>query len=547
MGRRQILIASVLLVSAVARANELLSGGTEQSKGEASLRPNLTCAESFKENNCESFIEEALKKGGSRADFLNCDAKSSYVGQGVACGGGFLIGGAAGAVFAALPGVSTFALGTVLVGKSVQLDQECSKNQDAKRLIMKEYIAYFGEDDPSTKALLEKNCAFLTNEIQSRTRHLRSRILDKKAKVEQQMRDAETLRAAGKPARPDSAEPLTAAEERFLRAMEQKKYDQERLESAFETVRKKFKCASSDVIIQNVCSFIGGGAGFGAGAATRGVILGRNHMAIEYVPAPTSRQTAKFAMPAHIGEALQKYPAFEKKFEAMRADIVTSGVFASKDASFLNGSVSTPKEVRAAIQEVYKKLNDPKAMADYSDQLAREALGHMHLNSSARTRAVEFNQHGVAGAYLKDKYTTKDELLKKGTLDRQSVLAVLVRRAQDAGENIAIIPSTGSFNKNTTRTWKFDNFYQVPRKGPFFDNEFPRHGGHGQDIHFLQMDYVRDVIAKATNGNPRLFWDYIGSNRHGHEFWDEVFDSFARNYTSPEYLGPLLRQHLPLH
>lgn len=274
--------------------------------------------------------------------------------------------------------------------------------------------------------------------------------------------------------------------------------------------------------------------------------------------AEVTKVSTKIPTAEKIQEAMTKHPVFTEKISALKEDILEAvprvsprGITRTRAAAEVLGegivSPMTPAPIRDAAIGIYQKMNNPSALAEWSEQLSKEALGHMHINAAARTRAIQIKYDGSPGEYIKGLYTTKGEMLEKGMLDRQSILAVLVQRAKDSGERVGVIPMAGSFDRNTTRAWKFERFHQVPQKGPFFDNYFPRHSNHGQDIHLVQMDYIRDVVVKATNGKPEVFWNYVANDPAGAKIWDRLFDSFSSNFTSPEFIGPLLRRHLPVH
>ncbi len=228
------------------------------------IKPMRSCGESFVENKCEAYISEQMKNGNQRTDYLDCSQSSTAVSAGRACGGAFFVSSVSGALFTAFPGLTTAAFGAVLISKGLEADAECSKNMDAKRIIARPYIAYLGEDDPSIKALLEKGCAFLANEVQSRVRNLRGRLIEKKAKVDQYVRAVNARETRGLSPTTLAVEQLTPNEIRFLDELEKIQKDQVKLQSAISSVRQQYKCASSEKIVAAVCSIVGGGVGFGS-------------------------------------------------------------------------------------------------------------------------------------------------------------------------------------------------------------------------------------------------------------------------------------------
>lgn len=262
--------------------------------------------------------------------------------------------------------------------------------------------------------------------------------------------------------------------------------------------------------------------------------------------------------PADVSEAMAKYPTVAKKIDKMKDEVLAYDMQVPQEGMNKLGALrelsrrgaptdDVPEVIQDTASAIFLKLNDKKAVAEWSENLAQESLAHMNRNAVARTRAVTPNEFGGAGEYIPNKYVTKQDLLKDGMLDRHSLTSILVRRAQESGERIGVIPNRGNYNGNSTKNWRFDRFHLVPEKGPFFDNKFGRHGAHGQDIHLVQMDIVRSEIHRATNGKPEVFWNFVANDPRGAKLWDNLFDSFQRDFTSPEQIGPLLRRHLPVH
>lgn len=137
----------------------------------------------------------------------------------------------------------------------------------------------------------------------------------------------------------------------------------------------------------------------------------------------------------------------------------------------------------------------------------------------------------------------KKKYLLAGAIDRNSLLRVLVNRAKSRGDKIGFIPKTG-FSKNSTRSYKYSEFWDVPRGGPFFDQFFDEDERHGQETHLLQMDFAEVVLDPTRR---RDFWDYATSPNQGSWVWDTLFDGREFNFREPEFISPLLQKTLPLH
>jgi hypothetical protein len=174
-----------------------------------------------------------------------------------------------------------------------------------------------------------------------------------------------------------------------------------------------------------------------------------------------------------------------------------------------------------AIKAVWNRMNDAQAMSRYTRALAEDA-------------AVEMQK--VGGAENLD-------ALARGEVTRNAVLRVLVKRHQAQGNaNFSTIidgAPDGVIATRTKKTRSNSNFREAVGQGPFFDKPFGA-SRHGVDAHFLQMDYVSDAIGTATKGNPRLFWDLLGS-RKGIGYWVPLFDfgpgAPANTFAQPEFLS----------
>lgn len=171
---------------------------------------------------------------------------------------------------------------------------------------------------------------------------------------------------------------------------------------------------------------------------------------------------------------------------------------------------------RKLITAVWNRMADANQAADYTRALAQDT-------------AVEMAKSGDPRAL---------DALKRGELIRNYVLKTLVKRhraqGNDAFSTIVQKRAAGKPSSKTRKTGSNDDFRSAVGQGPFFDKPF-QNGRHGIDTHFMQIDYASTAIWEATGGNPREFWDLLGSKR-GIDLWVALFDGFEeRTFARPEY------------
>jgi len=186
-------------------------------------------------------------------------------------------------------------------------------------------------------------------------------------------------------------------------------------------------------------------------------------------------------------------------------------------------------EVKSAIKGVMNKMNDPESFISYMDDLTADTI----LNIEKRGKKTEL------------------DALKEGTIPQNAVLRVLVQRAKDRGRgNISTIVDSRQIKHTTKRkpNKNHDAFREAIAQGAFFDKFF-QNAQHTMSSHFLQQDYVADVINTSTKGNPQKFWDYLGS-KQGVHYWVPLFDSSYKagietqvSLTRPETTAVLVRRY----
>lgn len=186
-----------------------------------------------------------------------------------------------------------------------------------------------------------------------------------------------------------------------------------------------------------------------------------------------------------------------------------------------------PKEIQNAALAVYNKMHDPAAFESYMTKLTQDTIANI------RARAIP----------------AELEALEKGEIGRNAVLRVLVQRSKERGDQIATLVSDrpGAVSEPWKKYDSKQGFNEAVAQSQFFDKPqgFAR---HGVDMHFLQKDYIADVVRDATNGNPQMFWNYIGS-KDGIGFWVPLFDAAEKGPVtlgSPETLRHVVQPFFPL-
>jgi hypothetical protein len=259
-------------------------------------------------------------------------------------------------------------------------------------------------------------------------------------------------------------------------------------------------------------------------------------------------------------ELLAKYPQFAEQIEKAVLGILNKKIPVETVADVTD--IPNKTQIRKSFSEqidfnnidpivaqtivgVFNRLRNQQELATYVRELMQDAGVYMMKNPDHQTNQIA-NFPNVKGELIKGQKITKQVFLDAGIIDHHSLLIVLVHRIRERGDKIAVIPKKGNYNGNKTKTMRFTRFWDVPKWGPFFDFAFARHNRHGQDVHLLQMDFVEPLIRDLTANQPRIFWDYVTSEK-GSWVWDTMFDGTNSDYMHPETLGPLVREYIPLH
>lgn len=155
-----------------------------------------------------------------------------------------------------------------------------------------------------------------------------------------------------------------------------------------------------------------------------------------------------------------------------------------------------PKAAEAAVR-VFNRLNDVNAF-------------QMHTRALAEDAAVEMLR-------MKDRKSL--EALSKGELTSTAVLRVLVKRQKAKGEKVfkTLKEFVSASSDNP------DEFLEAVARGPFFDKAF-KNDEHTMAAHLLQRDFVDDVIWEATQGQPKIFWNFAADAKSEGRVWDNLFD-----------------------
>ena len=266
-------------------------------------------------------------------------------------------------------------------------------------------------------------------------------------------------------------------------------------------------------------------------------IIGRRPQTIEQVKTVRDIETSGFNglktfrhSAEDVAAVRKSFPVFNRTLddfaERLKGTRLKPAVRRADDIPNLHSKTrkrlgQTDPVVKKTMVGIWNRMNDSQALARYSKALAEDA-------------AVEMVKSGTK---------REIEALTRGELTRNAVMKVLVKRHQAQGnDKFSTITGVGNFIKAGDRPSSFtrkagtnEGFREAVGQGPFFDKPFGN-SRHGIDTHFLQADYISDVVWNATDKNPRIFWDHLGSKKGIHG-WVPLFDAADGTLASPEFFA----------
>ena len=184
--------------------------------------------------------------------------------------------------------------------------------------------------------------------------------------------------------------------------------------------------------------------------------------------------------------------------------------------------------VRKALTAIWNRMHSAEDFANYSRALAEDA-------------AVDMAKKGIPAEL---------DALARGEISRTAVMRVLVQRHRTQGNDrfttvVKGVSGPRAASPRSRRNYSSQEGFEASvSQGPFFDRAL-RDAEHGSDIHFMQYDYVSDVIAGATNGQVKEFWKFFGS-KDGIGYWNHLMDAGDYSWAQPEILKPTLNNFLNL-
>lgn len=164
---------------------------------------------------------------------------------------------------------------------------------------------------------------------------------------------------------------------------------------------------------------------------------------------------------------------------------------------------------------VFDKLHNPKAFADYMEILMRDTFKKMLSSGNAHLQ----------------------ELARDGKISGDMVMEVIKERMRTRQIPVVKLSSFEKPHQNAFRGVVSDhNFQKALKSGVIIDDVLS--GGleveHGINTHALQMDYVlSEVKSSVPVGTPDIesfarykdFFNYLGTNQ-GLKYWSDTFDHF---------------------
>lgn len=199
-----------------------------------------------------------------------------------------------------------------------------------------------------------------------------------------------------------------------------------------------------------------------------------------------------------------------------------------KDLEMVQRAKDLPPEMKDTIKSVYNTLNNPTHLKTYFQDLFKETAEWM----AKRGRPEDL------------------QLLEQGRISKHAINVVIVRRLKARNDlNFTTIyrraDKNGNYivpgsNKVAEEAAKDPNgaFRAAVRTGPFVDRGFndTARANHGIFTHMFQRDIVHKAVSESTKGDPKKFYDFLGSKK-GVNFWADLFDSDnGRSFTRPEVL-----------
>lgn len=234
-----------------------------------------------------------------------------------------------------------------------------------------------------------------------------------------------------------------------------------------------------------------------------------------------------------ISEAFRSSQWLEKRkiTSLKKINFEDSNSFRSKDKKMKPVNMTAKIDginprIQKTILDVYNKLNDPKAVNQYTLDLFKEAALHM----ASRGKAADINT------------------LKNGFITSQSIGAVIIKHLKASGDVNFTKISGNSIKAPKSRPiadnpiTKNDKFRSVVKNGPFFDGAFDQvfDSGHGSLTHLLQRDMILSTVKGNLGPDSQQFWDFLGT-KSGINWWVDLFDSGVEtSFTRPEYISRVL-------
>ncbi len=225
---------------------------------------------------------------------------------------------------------------------------------------------------------------------------------------------------------------------------------------------------------------------------------------------------------SQVISVLNQYPALARKIKQVSNELKDLSFQSpiSKAGDLPGIKASTKADIEAADPSVQK------AIVEVWNKLNNSSLFSRHISTLAEDAALEMSKAGDARSL---------NALAMGEITDVGVLRVLINRQKAKGET-KFLSMTNSDSRE---------FQNQAGQVPFFDKFF-KGRQHSMTAHLLQREYVDDVIWKATNGKPELFWNYVSTSNNG-DVWGNLFDSDLKSLSSPEDFSALTKKLMNIH
>jgi hypothetical protein len=251
---------------------------------------------------------------------------------------------------------------------------------------------------------------------------------------------------------------------------------------------------------------------------------------------------------AVVSNALEKFPNLSNRLRSLEGQTPKeASILKAKQIPFYDS-----RKFRAISDEEMLKRSEQlspvieKSIVSVYNTLGNQALTETYFKKLFSDSAAHMARRGKPGDL---------KLLAEGKIDPDVIAAILVKRAKARGDTqfTNLTRDELKVGKLVTESdaIRAPNFKQYEAfrqaiKGPFFDSALSSNyrAAHGSLSHLVQRDMVYDAVVSSTNGQPQVFWNFLGSKKGVH-WWVDLFDSGSTaSFRKPEHVQKFIYHEL---